>query len=169
MVEEHLPEGFLGAFTDDPEDLAITQRFCKLLAVEGLLAKAWPTEYGGGGSTVWEQTVVREEMWAHHEPRGPQYMGINWVGPAIMLAPRLQVSVTSSGTASSGNLSMPVDSECTQRTPRATTSPRFGVPHGSVSRTSPPTSSDTGPSAGTSTTRVPGTAPTIRLAAPLPR
>jgi len=23
-------------------------------------------------------------MWAHHEPRGPQYMGINWVGPAIM-------------------------------------------------------------------------------------
>jgi alkylation response protein AidB-like acyl-CoA dehydrogenase len=84
LVEEHLPEGFLGAFTDDPEDLAITQRFCKLLAAEGLLAKAWPTEYGGGGSSVWEQTVVREEMWAHHEPRGPQYMGINWVGPAIM-------------------------------------------------------------------------------------
>jgi alkylation response protein AidB-like acyl-CoA dehydrogenase len=23
-------------------------------------------------------------MWAHYEPRGPQYMGINWVGPAIM-------------------------------------------------------------------------------------
>jgi alkylation response protein AidB-like acyl-CoA dehydrogenase len=84
LVAEHLPEGFLGAFTDDPEDLAVTQRFCKLLAAEGLLAKAWPTEHGGGGGSVWEQTVVREEMWAHHEPRGPQYMGINWVGPAIM-------------------------------------------------------------------------------------
>ncbi len=34
--------------------------------------------------SVWDQTVVREEMWAHHEPRGAQYMGLNWVGPAIM-------------------------------------------------------------------------------------
>ena len=33
---------------------------------------------------MWDQTVVREEMWAHHEPRGAQYMGLNWVGPAIM-------------------------------------------------------------------------------------
>ena len=33
---------------------------------------------------MWEQTVVREEMWAHHEPRGAQYMGVNWVGPIIM-------------------------------------------------------------------------------------
>jgi alkylation response protein AidB-like acyl-CoA dehydrogenase len=23
-------------------------------------------------------------MWAHHEPRGAQYMGVNWVGPAVM-------------------------------------------------------------------------------------
>jgi alkylation response protein AidB-like acyl-CoA dehydrogenase len=23
-------------------------------------------------------------MWAHHEPRGAQYMGVNWVGPTIM-------------------------------------------------------------------------------------
>ena len=33
---------------------------------------------------MWQQTVLREEMWAHHEPRGAQYMGINWVGPALM-------------------------------------------------------------------------------------
>src|SRR5690606_3815730 len=58
--------------------------FCKVLAEEGLLTVAWPEEYGGGGGSVWAQTVVREEMWAHHEPRGPQYMGLNWVGPAIM-------------------------------------------------------------------------------------
>src|SRR5438309_1603919 len=84
LIGEHIPPGFLGAFTDDPEDLAVTQRFCKVLAHEGLLAQAWPRAYGGGGGSVWEQTVVREEMWAHHEPRGPQYMGLNWVGPAIM-------------------------------------------------------------------------------------
>ena len=45
---------------------------------------SWPEEFGGGGASVWEQTVVREEMWAHHEPRGAQYMGVNWVGPIIM-------------------------------------------------------------------------------------
>jgi alkylation response protein AidB-like acyl-CoA dehydrogenase len=84
LIEEQVPEDFLGAFTDDPEDLALTQRFCKTLAAEGLLALAWPTEWGGGGGSVWEQTVVREEMWAHHEPRGAQYMGLNWVGPALM-------------------------------------------------------------------------------------
>jgi alkylation response protein AidB-like acyl-CoA dehydrogenase len=84
LIRTHLPDGFLGAFTDDPRDFAAAQSFCKLLASEGLLALAWPKEYGGGGGSVWQQTVLREEMWAHHEPRGPQYMGINWVGPAIM-------------------------------------------------------------------------------------
>ena len=84
LIAEHIPADFLGACTDDPEDLALTERFCKTLAADNLLALAWPEEFGGGGGDVWQQTVVREEMWAHHEPRGPQYMGINWVGPAIM-------------------------------------------------------------------------------------
>jgi alkylation response protein AidB-like acyl-CoA dehydrogenase len=84
LIADEIPEGYLGAFTDDPEDLAIAQRFCRRLAEEGLLTWAWPKEYGGSGGSVWEQTVVREEMWAHHEPRGAQYMGLNWVGPAIM-------------------------------------------------------------------------------------
>ena len=84
LIAAQVPEGYLGAFTDDPADLEIAQRFCRTLAREGLLTVAWPEEYGGGGGSVWEQTVVREEMWAHHEPRGAQYMGLNWVGPAIM-------------------------------------------------------------------------------------
>jgi alkylation response protein AidB-like acyl-CoA dehydrogenase len=84
LVAEHVPEDFLGAFTDDPADLETTQRFCRILAERGLLCLAWPEEFGGRGASVWEQTAVREEMWAHHEPRGAQYMGVNWVGPAIM-------------------------------------------------------------------------------------
>ncbi|WP_344825004.1 acyl-CoA dehydrogenase family protein [Actinocorallia longicatena] len=84
LIDEHLPPGFLGAFTDDPADLATAQRFCGILAERGLLCLAWPPEYGGRGASAWEQTVVREEMWAHHEPRGAQYMGVNWVGPTIM-------------------------------------------------------------------------------------
>lgn len=84
LVAEHVPADFLGAFTDDPDDLEVAQRFCALLAERGLLCAAWPTEFGGRGGSVWEQTVVREEMWAHHEPRGAQYMGVNWVGPTLM-------------------------------------------------------------------------------------
>ena len=84
LVKQHVPKDFLGAFTDDPNDLATAQQFCRLLAEQGLLCMSWPTEYGGRGSSPWEQTVVREEMWAHHEPRGAQYMGVNWVGPTLM-------------------------------------------------------------------------------------
>jgi len=84
LIAAHIAEDYLGAFTSDPADLDVAQRFCKTLAEEGLLTLAWPAEYGGGGGSVWDQTVVREEMWAHHEPRGAQYMGLNWVGPAIM-------------------------------------------------------------------------------------
>ena len=84
LVNDNVPEQFLGAFTENPADLETAQRFCRTLAQRKLLCLAWPAEFGGGGASVWEQTVVREEMWAHHEPRGAQYMGVNWVGPVIM-------------------------------------------------------------------------------------
>ena len=84
LIAAEIPPGYLGAFTDDPADLDVAQAFCRRLAEEGLLTVAWPEAYGGAGGSVWDQTVVREEMWAHHEPRGAQYMGLNWVGPAIM-------------------------------------------------------------------------------------
>ena len=84
LVKAHVPEGFLGAFTDDPADLEVAQQFCRTMAERDLLCMAWPPEFGGRGASVWEQTVVREEMWAHHEPRGAQYMGVNWVGPTLM-------------------------------------------------------------------------------------
>jgi alkylation response protein AidB-like acyl-CoA dehydrogenase len=84
LVAEHVPPDYLGAFTDDPADLEVAQRFCGVLADRGLLCMAWPEEFGGRGASQWEQTAVREEMWAHHEPRGAQYMGVNWVGPTIM-------------------------------------------------------------------------------------
>jgi alkylation response protein AidB-like acyl-CoA dehydrogenase len=84
LVHQHVPADFLGAFTDDPADLEAAQRFCRLLAERGLLCISWPEQFGGRDASIWEQTVVREEMWAHHEPRGAQYMGVNWVGPILM-------------------------------------------------------------------------------------
>ena len=84
LVARNVPDDFLGAFTDDAADLEAAQSFCRVLAERGLLCMAWPEAWGGRGASPWEQTAVREEMWAHHEPRGAQYMGVNWVGPTIM-------------------------------------------------------------------------------------
>jgi alkylation response protein AidB-like acyl-CoA dehydrogenase len=84
LITDNMPSGFHGAFTDDPADFDAAQAFCRLLAAEGLLCMAWPEEWGGRGASAWEQTAMREEMWSHHEPRGAQYMGVNWVGPGLM-------------------------------------------------------------------------------------
>ena len=98
LVKANVPEHFLGAFTDDPADLETAQQFCRTLAERNLLCMAWPAEFGGGGASVWEQTVVREEMWAHHEPRGAQYMGVNWVGPIMQRIGRTWIAGSSIGT-----------------------------------------------------------------------
>jgi alkylation response protein AidB-like acyl-CoA dehydrogenase len=83
LMDERLPADFLGAFTDDPGDLAVAQDFCRALGERGLLMLSWPEELGGRGSTAAELMVAREELWARHEPRGAQYMNVNWIGPAI--------------------------------------------------------------------------------------
>jgi alkylation response protein AidB-like acyl-CoA dehydrogenase len=58
--------------------------FVRVLAAEGWLTPHWPQEYGGGGQGAWQHFVLGEEMWKRGEPRGPQYMNVNWVGPAII-------------------------------------------------------------------------------------
>lgn len=82
-MAEHLPAGWLGPFTDDPADLEVSNRFCEVLAREGLLVPNWPTRYGGSDLELASSVVIREEMWSHFEPRGAQYYGPNWVGPSI--------------------------------------------------------------------------------------
>jgi alkylation response protein AidB-like acyl-CoA dehydrogenase len=84
MIDEELPEDFRGAFVEGTEGQEIANAFCRRLAEENLLTLSWPREWGGADASIWQQTALREEMWAHHEPRGAQYMGLNWVGPAIM-------------------------------------------------------------------------------------
>lgn len=59
-------------------------RFCPRLADAGLLVPHWPKEFGGEDATIWEHFIIGEEMWAAGEPRGAQYMNVNWIGPTIM-------------------------------------------------------------------------------------
>lgn len=61
-----------------------SRTFCPLLAEKGLLVPNWPAKYGGQDAPVWRQFILGEEMWAANEPRGAQYMNVNWIGPALM-------------------------------------------------------------------------------------
>jgi alkylation response protein AidB-like acyl-CoA dehydrogenase len=56
----------------------------KKLAARGWSAPAWPKEYGGMGATYRQQAVFNEELSYHRVP-GPDFIGINYVGPTLML------------------------------------------------------------------------------------
>jgi len=84
FLAQELPAWWRGMFVDDARVFPETRRICEQLAARGWLTMAWPREWGGQGASVWQQAVLREEMWAHDEPRGPQYMNLNYIGPCIM-------------------------------------------------------------------------------------
>ncbi|MBS0613771.1 MAG: acyl-CoA dehydrogenase family protein [Proteobacteria bacterium] len=54
------------------------------LAKHGYLTPHWPREYGGRDAGAWELFALSEVLSAYGDPRGQQYMNVNWIGPAIM-------------------------------------------------------------------------------------
>jgi len=58
--------------------------FCPALAAEGLLVPHWPREWGGRDASAWEHFIIGEELWSAGEPRGAQYMNVNFIGQTIM-------------------------------------------------------------------------------------
>jgi alkylation response protein AidB-like acyl-CoA dehydrogenase len=79
-----LPPWWAGYSASD-EAFEVVKRVTRGMAERGWLTMAWPREYGGADASIWRQVVLKEEMTAHHEPRGPQYMSLNWIGPSIMM------------------------------------------------------------------------------------
>ena len=84
FIDRELPEWWRGFCVEDDRAIPWTRDFCRTLAERGWLALSWPKEHGGAEASHWMQAVFREEMWAHQEPRGPQYMILSYIGPAIM-------------------------------------------------------------------------------------
>ena len=58
--------------------------YCPLLSKVGFLVPHWPKQYGGNDAAAWEHFILGEEFWAIGEPRGGQYMNVNWIGPTLM-------------------------------------------------------------------------------------
>jgi alkylation response protein AidB-like acyl-CoA dehydrogenase len=61
-----------------------SKRFCAKLSEAGLLVPHWPKRWGGREAGAWTAFILAEEMWEAGEPRGGQYMNVNWIGPTLM-------------------------------------------------------------------------------------
>lgn len=86
FLEDELPAHWHGetAILGSKANTKYSRRFAGLLAERGWLTPHWPAEYGGYDASPWMLAVLGEELWSRGEPRGPQYMNANWIGPSIM-------------------------------------------------------------------------------------
>jgi alkylation response protein AidB-like acyl-CoA dehydrogenase len=87
FLDEALPPEWEEISKDGPGgdgQARFSREFAALLAERGWLTQHWPREYGGADASPWRHAILGEEMWARGEPRGAQYMNVNWIGPAIM-------------------------------------------------------------------------------------
>jgi len=87
LLEAELPEDWDDIAVHGPGSAGQTEfskRFCPRLAQHGMLIPHWPREFGGKDGAPWDHFVLGEEIWAAGEPRGPQYMNVNWIGPVLM-------------------------------------------------------------------------------------
>ena len=86
FLARELPSDWSEIAKDGPgsdAQVAFSRRFCPRLAEHGWLTPHWPREIGGLGESPWRYAILSEELWAVGEPRGPQYMNVNWIGPTI--------------------------------------------------------------------------------------
>lgn len=86
FLAEHLPENWehIAHGPASKEQTVFAKKFCGALAEAGLLVPHWPEEWGGRNADPWEAFILAEEMWMAGEPRGGQYMNVNWIGPTLM-------------------------------------------------------------------------------------
>jgi alkylation response protein AidB-like acyl-CoA dehydrogenase len=84
FLAARLPSDWQGIFVEGDAGWQLSLELCRELGERGWLTQSWPTQYGGKAASIWLQAILQEEYWAHNEPRGPQYMNVNWIGPALM-------------------------------------------------------------------------------------
>jgi alkylation response protein AidB-like acyl-CoA dehydrogenase len=79
FLDANLPKG---ANTSDPAFIADWSR--KVREKRGV-GFSWPKEVGGGGGSIMQQVILKEEMAKRKAPAlGMCFMGLAWVGPAII-------------------------------------------------------------------------------------
>jgi alkylation response protein AidB-like acyl-CoA dehydrogenase len=81
-------KAFIAEHNPPPElrqDPAAMMEWNTKLAERRWIGFAWPREEGGGGGSMIEQFILKEEMSkAKAPPLGTDFMGLAWVGPALI-------------------------------------------------------------------------------------
>jgi alkylation response protein AidB-like acyl-CoA dehydrogenase len=86
FVEDELPQRWLELIPGEEPASDFILDFCRKLGQKGWLTPHWPQQYGGTAGSAWQFIILGEELWSAGEPRGSQYMNVNWIGPAIINA-----------------------------------------------------------------------------------
>jgi len=87
FLKENLPDGWQGiGALDRDAGYEFSSDWRQKLAANGLLAPAWPTEYGGGGLSELEQVILAEEFTKAGAPTGGgnDAFSIQMVGNTIL-------------------------------------------------------------------------------------
>lgn len=86
FLATHLPDNWehIAHGPGSASQSQFSRQFCAQLADAGLLVPHWPARWGGRDADAWSAFILAEEMWAAGEPRGGQYMNVNWIGPTLM-------------------------------------------------------------------------------------
>jgi alkylation response protein AidB-like acyl-CoA dehydrogenase len=78
FLDENLPP-------EDQRDAAFLAGWNEKVRAKRWVGFSWPTDVGGGGGGVMQQVILKEEMARRKAPPlGSCFMGLAWVGPAII-------------------------------------------------------------------------------------
>jgi alkylation response protein AidB-like acyl-CoA dehydrogenase len=78
FLDENLPP-------ESERDALFPLRWAKLVREKRWVGFSWPREVGGGGATLMQQAILKEELAERAAPPlGTCIMGLAWVGPAII-------------------------------------------------------------------------------------
>ena len=89
FLREHLPPDWTGLGGLPPSERAdFVVRWRRLLGQHGLVAPAWPADYGGAGLSAIERVVLHEEFARAGAPTGGpnDVVSINMIGPTLIVA-----------------------------------------------------------------------------------
>lgn len=86
FIAKEIPDWWTHLFNHDERVTEASVEFCRKLAAKNWLTMAWPKAFGGQDADVWMKIVLSEEVRYVGEPRGSQYMCLNYIGPLIMQA-----------------------------------------------------------------------------------